>query len=209
MICLALLILVLNIAQTKYFVVDSIEIQGYSFLVNKDLLDALQKMKNKHIIYIDTSKIESQMLEDIRIKNLKITKVYPNKIRVKIEERQPEALILHNSKLYVSDINFNIFAKNNEFRNKKLPLVTYTNENKVIISSVLKELIKTKMYDMVSEIFEDEENRIIFALDNGIRVICNDKINADKINEGLKVLQREKNNNLEYIDLRFKFINVK
>lgn len=73
----------------------------------------------------------------------------------------------------------------------------------------MKILENTQLYDLVSEIYEDNENKIIFALDSGVKIIVNEEISENKIENAMKILKKEKDSNLEYVDLRFSLINIK
>ena len=65
------------------------------------------------------------------------------------------------------------------------------------------------MYNITSEIAK-EDNHYILILDTGVKVLFNKDIKKDKFNKAFKIYNAEmKINNLEYMDLRFKYINVK
>ena len=65
------------------------------------------------------------------------------------------------------------------------------------------------MYNITSEIAK-EDNHYILILDSGVKVLFNNDIKKNKFNKAFKIYNEEiKINSLEYMDLRFEYINVK
>lgn len=206
---MALIVIILFILQSNYFIINEIKINGNIYLTTNDIITPLQKMKDDNIIYINTKKLKSKIVEDIRVKEVDIKRVYPDKIEINILERNPVGIIYIDDQVLIVDNDLNIFAYENEITDKKMPIITFNEENKEKISNVLKILENTQLYDLVSEIYEDNENKIIFALDSGVKIIVNEEISENKIENAMKILKKEKDSNLEYVDLRFSLINIK
>lgn len=206
---MALIVIILFILQSNYFIINEIKINGNIYLTTNDIITPLQKMKDDNIIYINTKKLKSKIVEDIRVKEVDIKRVYPDKIEINILERNPVGIIYKDDQVLIIDNDLNIFAYENEITDKKMPIITFNEENKEKISNVLKILENTQLYDLVSEIYEDNENKIIFALDSGVKIIVNEEISENKIENAMKILKKEKDSNLEYVDLRFSLINIK
>lgn len=206
---MALIVIILFILQSNYFIINEIKINGNVYLTTNDIITPLQKMKDDNIIYMNTKKLKSKIVEDIRVKEVDIKRVYPDKIEINILERNPVGIIYIDDEVLIVDNDLNIFAYENEITDKKMPIITFNEENKEKISNVLKILENTQLYDLVSEIYEDNENKIIFALDSGVKIIVNEEISENKIENAMKILKKEKDSNLEYVDLRFSLINIK
>lgn len=206
---MALIVIILFILQSNYFIINEIKINGNVYLTTNDIITPLQKMKDDNIIYMNTKKLKSKIVEDIRVKEVDIKRVYPDKIEINILERNPVGIIYIDDEVLIVDNDLNIFAYENEITDKKMPIITFNEENKEKISNVLKILENTQLYDLVSEIYEDNENKIMFALDSGVKIIVNEEISENKIENAMKILKKEKDSNLEYVDLRFSLINIK
>lgn len=189
---MALIVIILFILQSNYFIINEIKINGNIYLTTNDIITPLQKMKDDNIIYINTKKLKSKIVEDIRVKEVDIKRVYPDKIEINILERNPVGIIYIDDQVLIVDNDLNIFAYENEITDKKMPIITFNEENKEKISNVLKILENTQLYDLVSEIYEDNENKIIFALDSGVKIIVNEEISENKIENAMKILKKKK-----------------
>lgn len=189
---MALIVIILFILQSNYFIINEIKINGNVYLTTNDIITPLQKMKDDNIIYMNTKKLKSKIVEDIRVKEVDIKRVYPDKIEINILERNPVGIIYIDDEVLIVDNDLNIFAYENEITDKKMPIITFNEENKEKISNVLKILENTQLYDLVSEIYEDNENKIIFALDSGVKIIVNEEISENKIENAMKILKKKK-----------------
>ena len=115
----------LTLAQSKFFYVTQIEVEGKNEILQKDIISKLSEFNNKSIVYINTNLLEEEISKDARVKTVIIKKRYPNKLIVELNEREPVAYISKNNELYVVDSDLNIFSNYNEMVNKALPLVYY------------------------------------------------------------------------------------
>ena len=66
------------------------------------------------------------------------------------------------------------------------------------------------MYPLSSEIYE-EGGKYIITLEDGVNVYVTENVDGKKLNQGYIVYNKEKeqNNSMEYIDLRFELISVR
>ena len=94
--------------------------------------------------------------------------------------------------------------------NKALPLVYYDEKSEKDITNILKVLIKSNLYSLSSEIYK-EDNKYVIILNDGVKIYINNLVDTKKLNQGYIVYNKEKelNNTMDYIDLRFEFISVK
>ena len=96
--------------QTDYFKIREIPISGDNTLIKRSLVNKLEKLKGKNIVYIDTKKIEKLIKEDVRVKNVTIQKVFPSKLKINIEERKIRAYVKRGNDLYLADSDLNLFG---------------------------------------------------------------------------------------------------
>lgn len=127
---MALIVIILFILQSNYFIINEIKINGNIYLTTNDIITPLQKMKDDNIIYINTKKLKSKIVEDIRVKEVDIKRVYPDKIEINILERNPVGIIYIDDQVLIVDNDLNIFAYENEITDKKMPIITFNEENK-------------------------------------------------------------------------------
>lgn len=200
----------LTLVQSKFFYVTQIEVEGKNEILQKDIISKLSEFNNKSIVYINTNLLEEEISRDARVKTVIIKKRYPNKLIVELNEREPVAYISKNNELYVVDSDLNIFSNYNEMVNKALPLVYYDEKSEKDITNILKVLIKSNLYSLSSEIYK-EDNKYVIILNDGIKIYINNLVDTKKLNQGYIVYNKEKelNNTMDYIDLRFEFISVK
>lgn len=200
----------LTLVQSKFFYVTQIEVEGKNEILQKDIISKLSEFNNKSIVYINTNLLDEEISRDARVKTVIIKKRYPNKLIVELNEREPVAYISKNNELYVVDSDLNIFSNYNEMVNKALPLVYYDEKSEKDITNILKVLIKSNLYSLSSEIYK-EDNKYVIILNDGIKIYINNLVDTKKLNQGYIVYNKEKelNNTMDYIDLRFEFISVK
>lgn len=204
-----LAILIFKFCESEFFYVTKIEITGANELIRQDITNKIDKFKGISIFYVNKRELSSKIIEDIRIEKVNISKKYPRTLNVEIVTRQPIAFTIINDKFYSVDKNLNVFGKFVEVINRSIPVIRFDDETKDEFIKILKEFIPSDMYNITSEIAK-EDNHYILILDTGVKVLFNKDIKKDKFNKAFKIYNEEmKINNLEYIDLRFKYINVK
>lgn len=197
--------------QSDFFYVDEIQVEGNNEILKKDIISKLDEFKNKPIVYVNTNLLVSNISSDARVKEVIIKKSYPNKLKVYIEERKPLAYVMNNDKLFAVDENLNIFTSYDELDNKGLPIVYYTNKDEENdISMIVKSLSKSSLYPLSSEIYKQDDKYVI-VLSDGVKVYVKKDVSIKKLNQGYIVYNKEKeqNNSMEYIDLRFELISVR
>jgi polypeptide-transport-associated domain protein ftsQ-type len=202
---------ILQMVQSDFFYVDEIQVEGSNEILKKDIISKLDEFKNKPIVYVNTNLLVSNISSDARVKEGIIKKSYPNKLKVYIEERKPLAYVMNNDKLFAVDENLNIFTSYDELDNKGLPIVYYNNKDEENdISMIVKSLSKSSLYPLSSEIYKQDDKYVI-VLSDGVKVYVKKDVSIKKLNQGYIVYNKEKeqNNSMEYIDLRFELISVR
>lgn len=197
--------------QSDFFYVNEIQVEGNNEILKKDIISKLDEFKNKPIVYVNTNLLVSNISSDARVKEVIIKKSYPNKLKVYIEERKPLAYVMNNDKLFAVDENLNIFTSYDELDNKGLPIVYYNNKDEENdISMIVKSLSKSSLYPLSSEIYKQDDKYVI-VLSDGVKVYVKKDVSIKKLNQGYIVYNKEKeqNNSMEYIDLRFELISVR
>ena len=200
--------------QTDYFKIREIPISGDNALLKRSIVSKLEKLKGENIVYIDTKKIEKMVKEDVRVKNATIQKVFPSKLKVNIEERKLHAYVKKGTDLFLADSELNLFGYIQEEKFKNIPIVIYTNDESMKDLKIIISKIKNKdLYDMISEIKKSEdqkENKYELVLVDKVKIITDTLVNEKKYDEIYKSYQKIKSDQtIQYIDIRFKYFNVK
>ena len=200
--------------QTDYFKIREIPVSGDNALLKRSIVSKLEKLKGENIVYIDTKKIEKMVKEDVRVKNATIQKVFPSKLKVNIEERKLHAYVKKGTDLFLADSELNLFGYIQEEKFKNIPIVIYTNDESMKDLKIIISKIKNKdLYDMISEIRKSEdqkENKYELVLTDKVRIITDTLVNEKKYEEIYKSYKKIKSDQtIQYIDIRFKYFNVK
>ena len=196
--------------QTDYFKIREITITGENALLKRSIKDKLEDLKGKNIVYIDTKKIEKVIKEDARVKSVSIQKNFPGKLEIKLEERKPRAYVKKGTDMFLADEELNLYGYISEEKFKNMPIVIYTDDESLKDLKIIISKIKNKdLYDMISEIRKSDKSYEL-VLVNGIKIITDTLVNEDKYNKAYQLYNKIKGDQvIQYIDIRFKYFNVK
>ena len=163
---------------------------------------------------IDTKKLEKMIKEDARVKSVTIQKIFPSKLKINIEERKLYVYADNGSDKFLADSDLNLFGYMNEVKLQGIPTVTYKNEESKKDMKIILSKIKNKdLYDMISEIKKSDdqkENKYELVLIDGVKIITDTLVNEKKYDEIYKSYKKIKSDQaIQYIDIRFKYFNVK
>ena len=200
--------------QTDYFKIREIPVTGDNALLKRDIVSKLEKLKGENIVYIDTKKLEKMIKEDARVKSVTIQKIFPSKLKINIEERKLYVYADNGSDKFLADSDLNLFGYMNEVKLQGIPTVTYKNEaSKKDMKIILSKIKNKDLYDMISEIKKSDdqkENKYELVLIDGVKIITDTLVNEKKYDEIYKSYKKIKSDQaIQYIDIRFKYFNVK
>lgn len=200
--------------QTDYFKIREIPVTGDNALLKRDIVSKLEELKGENIVYIDTKKLEKLIKEDARVKSVTIQKIFPSKLKINVEERKLYVYADNGSDKFLADSDLNLFGYMNEVKLQGIPTVTYKNEESKKDMKIILSKIKNKdLYDMISEIKKSDdqkENKYELVLIDGVKIITDTLVNEKKYDEIYKSYKKIKSDQaIQYIDIRFKYFNVK
>ena len=84
----------------KNFTINEIRFENNKIVSNEELIKDLSFLYNKNIIFLNTLEIKKKLKKNSFIESLQVKKVYPNKLIIKIFEKQPIAIIFHENKKF-------------------------------------------------------------------------------------------------------------
>lgn len=204
-----------------FFKVSDAQISGL-FYLEKDALDVqLEEIKGQNFVFLNKNDIKETFLANSYVKEVEISRKFPNKIMVTIKERAPVAfLVTTDGFIQVSEDSIFLDIKQSP-GSYNLPLITgvelyaIPGVGKKIESPALEEALKivsgsSKMLmGKIAELNVDNE-RIIAYTRNGITILLG---GAEDIENKLKILEGILESivdvtipvsEIEHIDLRFK-----
>ena len=200
--------------QTDYFKIREIPVSGDNALLKRDIVNKLEELKGENIVYVDTKKLEKLIKEDARVKSVTIQKIFPSKLKINVEERKLYVYADNGIDKFLADSDLNLFGYMTEVRLQGIPTVIYTNEeSKKDIKIILSKIKNKELYDMISVIKKSDdqkENKYELALIDGVNIITDTLVNEKKYDELYKSYEKIKSDQaIQYIDIRFKYFNVK
>ena len=84
----------------KNLMINEIRFENNKIVSNEELIKDLSFLYNKNIIFLNTLEIKKKLNKNSFIESLQVKKVYPNKLVIKIFEKQPIAIIFHENKKF-------------------------------------------------------------------------------------------------------------
>ena len=195
---------------TDYFKVQEVLVEGQSNLLKQDIVAQLEQMKGKNIVYLNTSEIENRIKTDIRVKKVSVKNLFPSKIRVLLEEREPYVYVKKGDETLLADKDLNIYGDILEEPAKNIPIIDYTNDESLKeMKTILSKIQNKDFYAMISEIRQSEKNYEIL-LTNNVRILTDTLVTEKKYDDAYKLYERiKKERPVISMDLRFIDIVVK
>ena len=195
---------------TDYFKIQEVLIEGQSKLLKQDIATQLEHMKGKNIVYLNTNEIENLIKTDVRVKKVSVRKLFPSKIVVTLEEREPYVYVKKGDETFLADKDLNIYGDILEDPSRNIPVIDYTSDESLNgIKTILSKIKNKDFYAMISEIRQSEKNYEIL-LTNNVKIITDTLVTEKKYNDAYKLYEKiKKEKAITYMDLRFTDIVVK
>ena len=195
---------------TDYFKVQEVLLKGESKLLKQDIVTKLEQMKGKNIVYLDTNEIENLIKKDARVKKVSVKKLFPSKIEVTLEEKQPYVYVKKGDETLLADKDLVIYGDILEDPSRNIPVIEYTNDESLnAIKTILSKIRNKDFYAMISEIRQSEKNYEILLINN-VKIITDTQVTDKKYEDAYKLYERiKKERRVTSMDLRFIDIVVK
>ena len=196
--------------ETDYFKINEITVTGKNNLLKDDIISKIENLKGENIVYINTGRMEEILGKDVRVKKISIRKVYPSKLIVEFEEREPYVYVKKGNDIFLADKELNLFGHISEIESKNIPVIIYTDEDSLKDIKIILSKIKNKdLYDMISEIRKNNKTYELI-LKNGGKFITDPFVSSEKYDSRYKLYEKIKDEQtINYMDIRFKDVNVK
>lgn len=129
-----------NLFLIDKFKIKEIEVENNNIVQKENIIKKLSFLSDVNLIFLDKNEIEKKLKRIDFIDSFEIKKIYPNKIKIRVYEKKPIAILQNKKeKFYLSDkielINY-IYLKSY----KDLPFVFGNKENFEILYQDLKKI---------------------------------------------------------------------
>lgn len=194
-----------------YFLITDIEIRSESNLLDEDIAYKLEAVKGANIWEINTHSLKEELLKDVRIMDVEITKQIPDKIIIDLKEETPKFNVLHNQEMYLSNEDGKVYAFINEDKRHDFIILRIEDHEQLNeLFSVLKKIENPRLQGIISEVYVKGSQNVILLKD-GTKINVNKSVNKEKYRNVLRLYSylKQENKEFEYIDLRFSDYIVK
>lgn len=206
----------ISFAFSPFFEVKSIEIQGLKVLKEEDFDFLIEPYNNTNILFLDLRKLDMELKTSIMyIESVKIQKDYPDKITIKIVEREPIAMINNNGKFLSFSSNGFIVEEGSIKKRVIIPEIKglgYTlNDHNITFSLILEKVVQAleqlslEKRSLITNISYDEKEDIITANTNEYRIYFGapvELVDKFKVLESIFKKIEEQGLEVEYVDLK-------
>lgn len=204
---------IISFSLSPFFEVKSIEFEGLKIMVENEFSFIIDLYEKANILFLDYSEIEKSLLELPLVKEVEIKKDFPDKINIKIIERDPIARIKNNDRYLAFTSNGFIIEEkfiNSQFVLPEIRGLGYSlNSQHISFSPILEKIVQAldqldlKKRTYLNSISYKEENVLIanaydFSVYFGLSI---DLLEKFKILDSILSKIEEESLNVSYIDL--------
>lgn len=172
--------------------IETIYIENNLILSNEEIREDLDFLYNTNLLFLNTTSIERVLKKKDFIKDFKIKKIYPNKIKIIVFEKKPIFILQQKKKKFYIDENINLinYLELKDF--KDLPVIFGKKENFRIFYQNLKKM--NFPFNLIKNYYYFESNR--WNLETHEKKII--KLPSDNYIESLKnFIKLQKTNDFE------------
>lgn len=113
----------------KIFNIKEVKIENNFILKDSDIKKNLIPLYDTNLLFLNISNIEKILTKNNFIESLEVKKIYPNKLKIKIFEKSPIAVLQNKKeKFYVSE-NFDLISYFDNKTFKNLPIIFGDKDN--------------------------------------------------------------------------------
>ena len=139
------------------FNIETIYIENNLILSYEEIREDLDFLYNTNLLFLNTTSIERVLKKKDFIKDFKIKKIYPNKLKIIVFEKKPIFILQQKKKKFYIDENINLihYLELKDFNN--LPVVFGKKENFKIFYQNLKKI--NFPFNLIKNYYFFESNR--------------------------------------------------
>jgi cell division protein FtsQ len=162
------------VLSTTLFQVEKIEVRGCERLTEKDIITIADIGPAQNLLALRTEAIASRIKKNPWVKEIEITRRFPNALTVSITEKKPVALAQRMNDLFFIDAEGSVIKKLEGGEDTDLPVLTGFSENPALVRKSI-ELLNFFAAEPefpqakdIAEINGDEVQGLSIFLENGL-----------------------------------------
>lgn len=159
---------------TNMFLLERVEVKGCERLTEKDVITAAHIRPAQNLLALRTDAIAARIKTNPWVKEVRITRNFPNTVAVTVTEKKPVALAQRMSELYFIDEEGSVIKKLDNGEDTELPVLTGFSENAGLVRKSIELLnffaaeAEYPQAKDIAEINGDEIQGLSIFLDNGL-----------------------------------------
>lgn len=191
--------------QLDFFKIKKINIGETSEILNQELTSFAENIYNKSIWQIDIPELNKKLSKDVRLDSVDIVHEKAGELDIRVHEKDFLYYAQINQRIYLTDKKGQIFGYFQEREKLALPLVVSKDGKDVSkLTDILGTLEEYAFYDVISQIYEVDSNRIDIILTDGTKLITNQEVDRKKYKVAIALYSElVKTKKIAYIDIRF------
>ena len=205
---------------SSYFKLTGFEIKG----VNEELKAELETASgislddNRNILLISASALRSNLLANSKIRDVRVKKIYPNRIEVTVEERKPIA-ILNCERMYLVDGEGYVTERLREITPEyaSFLFISGIEQKYIVLGRQIQDVSlyraldlmaclrenNAEMFSKISEINLDETRNLTLYLSSGTEILCGRGTPVEVLPDLEAFMNKiDSIDSVEYVDLR-------
>ena len=122
------------------FKIKEVKIENNKILKNQELINIFSFLYSENIIFLNSYKLKKKINQNSFIKKIEIKRVFPNKLVIKVFEKEPIAILIDkNKKKFYLGKKIDLIEHREILKYKKLPIVEGEPKNfKILFNNLIK-----------------------------------------------------------------------
>ena len=183
------------ISQNKFtinkFKIQEIKIENNNIIKDQELIKIFSFLYNKNLIFLNFHEIKKKIDQKSFIKKLEIKKIFPNKLVIKVFEKEPIAILIdRNKKKFYLDKKIDLIEYKDILKYKNLPIVEGKQKSfKILFNNLIKikfpieQILSYRLYELDRWDIEMTEKKILKLPEKNYTEVLNNFMNIkDKTN---------------------------
>ena len=185
-----------------FFKVQNIEITNNNKINKTDIINKLNHIYNKNILFISNNDISEPLKTVNYLGKIEVKKKYPDTIVIKIYETKPVGIVFKNNTKYIIDTASNLITFNDNLVNNNFPNIFGKDAERDFINFF--EQLKNNKFPrkQVKNYYYFQVDRWDVKLTNNQIIKFPSKKRKEAIQQSVKLLNHEDFENYKVIDLR-------